>query len=282
VRESVGGLWLFGSSERSASYSATRYDEKHYFVVPYRLAEIGYTLYSMRCLPDDAPPVNDLPKRRIFHLPHPHAKATVEELLVTEARQEFGDRQADATGLGNRLVTLADQIDRLDDKAFYGLLVVGGLAALVNPLAGAAIAAKALLPSAGMLLSKFGLKYAGETLNRRQVERQIRAAEEQVLEQFRGADTQSLVNPALAHLDRALNSTGAEFDPLVEMTFEDFDLGDEDRTRLLDLTYRAITNVYEQVLQDRKQWEAARLGAEDIRFLEYLKVAAESRQSAQR
>ena len=56
--------------------------------------------------------------------------------------------------LGKGLRALLGNIDKVDKKVFNGVLLVGSLVALVNPVVGAAVAAKALIPSVGMLLSK--------------------------------------------------------------------------------------------------------------------------------
>ncbi len=273
IRQSLGATWLFASTETSSAYDE-QLDEKHYFLVPYRLSEVGYSLYSMRCLPEGVPPINDLPKRRIFHLPSEHAKATVEHLLLEQAREAIPDADVDSTTLGNRLIGLADQIDQLDDKVFGGVLLIGGLVALVNPVAGAAVAAKALIPSFGMLLSKYGLKYAGESANDKKMEKQVRAAEKEVLRQFRGSDTSSLVSPLLGQLDHALNTTEFEYDPLLDGELNDAAFGEYDQQRFSQLTCRAVANVYEDVLKDKKKWQPAQLGPEDVRWLKLLRERA--------
>ncbi|WHI51728.1 hypothetical protein P3339_02525 [Microbulbifer sp. MLAF003] len=61
-------LPVFASSERN-NKTAQVFDEKHYFVIPFELSEVGFTLHTMRCLPKETPEVNDLPKRRIFTSP---------------------------------------------------------------------------------------------------------------------------------------------------------------------------------------------------------------------
>lgn len=276
VSESVGSLWLFGSTESSDSYDADRYDEKHYFLVPYRLSEIGCSLYSMRCLPSGVPPVNDLPKRRIFHLPNEHAGKAVEELLKQEVRETLETTPADEKAVGSRLISLADQIDKLDDKVFNGVLLIGALVALINPVAGAGIAVKALLPSIGMLLSKFGLKYVGDSFNSWSLEKKIRTAEKDVLKQFRGANTESIANPLLQQLDKALETDAWQFDPMLDVDFEEAEFGQRDRQRMIQLSCRAISNVYEDILADSSTWPQAQLGTEDIRWLELLKTMAET------
>ena len=274
VQAAVGSLSLFGSTEHSDSYDHERVDEKHYFLIPDRRSENDYALYVMRCLPEGVPPINDLPKRRLFHLPNQHAMPTVENLLLDDARECAQAAPPQEGHLGGRLNDLADQIDRLDSKIFHGALLIGGLVALLNPLAGAAVAAKALVPSIGLTLSKFGLKYVGDVANARGLASRIKSAEADVLRQFRQAGTQAIENPILCQWDRALRTSEFEYEPILEFDSESMDFGERDRGRMLKLTSQAITNTYEEVLNDTDAWSAAHLGPEDVRYLRLLRDLA--------
>jgi hypothetical protein len=169
---------------------------------------------------------------------------------------------------------LADQIDRLDGKVFNGVLLIGGLVALINPLAGAAVAAKALIPSVGLLLSKYGLKYAGDTANGREMTSRLKRAEREVLSQFRGSKTESVVNPLLSQLDRALSTSEFEYDPVLEFSRDQMQFGDKDRDRFFSLTCQAIAKTYQDVIDDQTACKTAQLGPEDIRFLKMLRDIA--------
>ena len=276
VRSQIGTSWLFGSTESSRCYDSDRTDEKHYFLIPDRRSDVGYSLYSMRCLPEGVPPINDLPKHRVFHLPNQHAMPTVEHILVADARKSASNQEQSPNAIGSRLNDLADQIDKLDGKVFGGVLLIGGLVALINPVAGAVVAAKALIPSMGILLSKYGLKYAGDTANERDLSSRIKKAEKDVLRQFRGAETESIVNPLLAQLDRALETTEGDYDPIMEFDADAITFGERDRRRFMTLTCQAISNTYKNAIDDRAAWEKARLGPEDIRYLKLLRDISDS------
>ena len=196
--------------------------------------------------------------------------ATVEHLLLAEARIAAEREQSEKGPVGDRLQDLADQIDKLDDRMFGGVLLIGGLVALINPVAGAAVAVKALVPSIGMLLSKYGLKYAGDTASAAELSVKIKSAEKEVLKQFRGSETSSIMNPLLGQLDLALGTSEFEFDPLLEFEPATVDFGEEDRERMLSLTYQAITNSYAAILSDKRSWTTAKLGPEDIRWLQLI------------
>lgn len=274
VKTAVGRAWLFGSTETSSSYDRDRMDEKHYFLIPDRRSDVGYSLYVMRCLPNGVPPINDLPKRRLFHLPNAHAMPTLEHILLADAREAVESESPSGDSLGVRLNQIADQIDRLDGKVFNGVLLIGGLVALINPLAGAAVAMKALIPSVGLLLSKYGLQYVGDAANARAMVQRIRTAEKDVLQQFRDSRADSIVNPVLSQLDRALETSEYQYEPILDFNSNDLAFGNQDRGRLLKLTCQAIVNTYDDVVGNRSTWGHAKLGPEDIRFLKMLRQLA--------
>ncbi len=275
AKESLTSSWLFGSTEESAAISA--YDEKHYFLVPNKLTTCGYSLYSMRCLPEGVPPVNELPKRRVIHLPNEHGRRMIEELLCEEARSAVAATGDEASPMGRRLNDIADGIDKLDKAAFRGALLIGGLVALANPVAGGMLAAKAMLPSIGLFLSRYGLQQASESLTERGVQKQIEAAESDVLNQFQGSETSEFVDPLLAQLDKALNTDVFEYDPIVDGAIDVEDCMDASATPSLNprITITAICNTYDEILDDSKRHQAAHLGPEDIRWLTMLRTLAE-------
>ena len=269
VRATVGGIPFLGSAVTSDAYDSERTDEKHYFLVPDRRQDHGHSLHVVRCLPVGVPPINDLPKRRVFHLPADGALPTVEHLLLADARSaaELGGGEG---SLSTRLNELADGIDGLDQRFFNGALLLGGLVALVNPVAGVVLAGKSLLPSVGLVASKYGLRYAGDAADGAALSSRVRAAEKDVRAQFRGADAVSLVNPVLAQLATAVVTTEDEYDPLMAFDSDAMTFGELDRVRLLRLTCGAVAAVYDGVLDDRRVCEAASLGTEDVRFLRML------------
>lgn len=261
AQKTVANLKLFGSNEVVES----DFDAKHYFLIPFKPAEHGYSLYSMRCLPDGVPPINDLPKRRIFHLPNEHAAKMVQILLCDEAAKAAGSTST-ASPTAARLTDLADSIDQLDQKAFQGALLIGGLVALANPVAGGILAAKAMVPSIGFVLAKYGLKQASDALDERSLRSRIQVAEKEVLAEFHGKTTSQIVDPLLAQLDKALSTDESQYDPLLD--------GDADYAPD-PLTAKAITNTYQQTLANSRQTTAAGLGPEDVRWLEMLVAFAQ-------
>lgn len=269
VTELVGSLRLFGST--TVSDSKQKFDERHYLLVPDTRSEDGYSLVVTRCLPEGVPPINELPKRRILHLPSAEAEAMLRSLLIRQAQAEELSKPTQGKTIADRARELADYIDALDDRVFGGVLLIGGLVAIFNPLAGAAIAAKSLIPSLGMLASKYGLRVAEESFSHADMQRRAKQAEKDVLNQFRGSQTQQYVNAILAITDRAIRTAEDEFDPMLELhTLLQSEMPVEDR-RMLQFATAAVLDVFDTAMHSTSEAKKARLGPEDLRFLEVLK-----------
>lgn len=266
VKDVVSGLPVFVSLERGESVS-TKYDEKHYFVIPYHLSESGFMLHTMRSLPQDALEVNDLPKRRVFHFPNEHYEGTLRKYMLNAARNMAYESTSQNV---STLERLADDIDSLDSKLTYGMLFVGGVAAIFNPLIGAGIAAKALLPSISGSLAKYGLKPIGEKATKAQIEKKAKEAEEQVLKQFSESTTLKVVNPILNELEFALRTSEKEHDPLSDPNLANASIKELNDKDWRNLTELAVCHVYKDIIKDTSKHAKAKLGREDIRWLEVL------------
>ena len=237
---------------------AGQYDEKHYFVVPFLMSPHGFALHTLRSLPDGVQDINDLPKRRVFHFARPGDEA----LLLTYMQEMAREMASDDELPPNSLISLADSIDSLDKKLTYGMLLVGGLAAVVNPLLGAGIAAKALLPSVGGLASKYGLRPVADKLQQWRQDSQVQAAQEQVTGEFAAASTRKVINPLLAELAcraGAAEPRGAQ-DTAPEIMAPHWPL----------LTASAMGHVYQEMLADGKLPAQASLSVADIDWLRQL------------
>ena len=264
VTEMVNKLPVLISSERTDAFSKVLYDEKHYFVIPYRLSEIGMALHTMRCLPTSVPELNDLPKRRIFHFVKEIDEVSIRNHLINEAKDFATNTSQEKV---SSLESLANDIDSLDKKLTYGMLCIGGLAAVINPLAGAGIAAKALLPGVGGLISKYTLRPLGEKMTESQLKKEIKVAEDKVVKEFEDADTIKVINPILQELELALNTDQSEHDPLLDFNLRQQDIVEIDGQRWRELTMTALSHVYKDVIKDKSKHKQAGLGPEDLRWL---------------
>ncbi len=270
VRASVGRVPLFASVEASVQHDDVARDETHYFLIPTPFSEAGYALYNVRRLPEGYAAANDLPELRVFHLPGPGGEATLESLVLAN---HVGPAIDDDTTFADRLSIVADEIDRHGRQVTGGLLVIGGVVALANPLLGVGIAAKAVFPSVGALLSREGLKLAGDRLKSWGRNRRVAQQENEAKKAIRLVPSKAFVNPILADLERALRTDEAEFDPSFDTDFDLVDADGWNRAELVQLTAQAIVATYGSADGPALATEF-KLGPEDRRWLETLRTLA--------
>lgn len=244
LQSTLGGIPFFGATATSKSYDHTKLDEKHYFLIPDIEADDGYALYVMRSLPQGVPPINDLEKRRLLHLPNEGALPMLEHIVVKDARERAAADAVPGNFVSSNLDNLINEIDKVDGKVFNGVLLLGGLVALANPLAGATVAMKAALPSIGLIVSKYGLKAVSETATNMDIAQQIKRAEKDVKAQFKSAKTVSLINPVLYHLGvrSSLDMWMMESEKF-RFNCDSLELSQADIRRLTDFSRQAISDV---------------------------------------
>ncbi len=244
LQDTLGGVPFFGAMATSETYDHKSYDEKHYFLIPDVGSVEGYSIYVMRCLPAGVPPINDLKKRRLLHLPNRDALPMLEHILIKDARERAGANAKSNNFISDNLDTLINEIDKIDGKVFGGVLLLGGLVSLANPLAGAIVATKAIVPSIGLVVSKYGLKLASETATNLDISQQVKRAEKDVKKQFRSAKALVVVNPILNHLavQTSLDMWMMESE-IFQYDCDEIDFTQQDTRRLTDLTQQAISDI---------------------------------------
>ncbi|ARU56997.1 hypothetical protein OLMES_2953 [Oleiphilus messinensis] len=267
IREFMDQISDNSNRVRQENASEGQYDERHYFVIPYLLSETGFKLQTMRYLPNSVPGVNDLPKRRIFHLPNTHFEAALREYMVGCAVEICDER---AQHKKHALERLAESIDSIHLKLTCGIILIAGAVAILNPLVGARIAAMALVPGVGGLLSKHVLKRLGQKLAKSQANQKARLAKASVLQQFSEVDTLRVVNPVLQELELMLRTTEAEHDPLIDPNLADGSIPELGNERWRPLTEAAVYHCYRDIVNDKSMHTKAGLGPEDLRWLEVL------------
>jgi len=242
-------------------------DETHYFLVPFRPADCGYTLYSARRLPEGYAIANDLPKSRVFHLPGPGSESVLEKLVLADLTAYNQAPEEGESALMIRLTRVADEIDKESSKVTGGLLLIGGALAFINPALGFGVAAKALFPAVGAKLSKEGFKFLGDSwdgFSRRGRDKAARKAAEQ---DMNASEVRIEVNPILQTLEKAIATSRAEFDPSLEFDDAPFHNGDYSQRQLLFMTARAIAEVYDDYLEDPALASKAELCKEDLAWI---------------
>lgn len=239
-RAKLGSLKLLSSS--NAEVGSER-DETHYLLVPSLQEPSGYGLYRTRSLPEGVGPENDLPKVRIFHLPAAGTEELLADLICRELKEEKLEGAELESGIANRLEMIADEIDRQCDRVSGGLLLVGGVVAIANPLLGVGIAAKSLLPGIGSKLSVHGIKHASGWLQSRKKQSAQSEAEKGARKEVARLEPEIRENAILAILERVLNSPDGNVDPLLESAklFQDSSEG-----RDLKIASQAVSRVYDE------------------------------------
>lgn len=239
-RAKLGSIPLLSSS--SAEIDGDR-DETHYFLVPNLTEKGGYCLYRTRFLPDGIGPQNDLPKSRIFQLPASGTADHLTDLLSRELKEQQLQSANFDSPLANRLDAIADEIDHQSNLVSGGLILVGGVVAITNPLLGAGIAVKSLIPGLGSKISIHGVKHASDWLKSRK---------KQSLEKEAGSSAHSKVkklkpeireNRVLALLEQTLNSSSGDFDPMIASGNL---FSNPEDSRDIRLAAQAVSTVYEE------------------------------------
>jgi hypothetical protein len=226
IATQIGNLPFFASFTEDEMDTGREFDEKHYFLVPYTESSEGFSLFSLRSLPKGVPPINEYPKRRVFHLPTLESEAQLRDLIIKVDKLTVNSNQGRECTMGDGLHSLANNIDKLESNITNGALLIGGLVAIFNPVVGAGIAIMALLPGVGITLGKFGLNSVAEKLNQVDVNRQIKEAESIVLKQFKNSTSIRFVNPTIGLVSRCYESEA--FNPYEWMSIQQ-ELADTDK-----------------------------------------------------
>ncbi len=216
LRSTIGSLPFLAATAVDAAAENPARDETHYFLVPDPSAKEGFTLVERRRLPEGTGAVNSLPKVRVFHVHDPAALAVLEKQLVGKisaaGASEDGGIEHDLAG---RLETMGEEIDRQSNWVTGGLIVIGGVVAVANPLLGIGIAAKALLPEIGGKLAKLGMGAAAESVRRLGGSLRQGMARRDAEAEVRRMKPELVVDPVLTFLDR-LMAGGPAGDPHLE------------------------------------------------------------------
>lgn len=270
LKSTVGSLPLISGTRVYEADDDLAADETHYFLVPLRTVPEGYAINVQRVLPSGCGLENDLPKRRVFHLPALAARERLEAILTANLTKEhlsLQPKEAAHSDFADRLERVADEIDKQSNRVSGGLLVIGGVVAIANPLLGVGIAAKAIFPSLGSKITNEALKFIGGKF-RASAERGVRdAAQEKAEKELERLEPVIFSNPILTLLETAVSTDDPEHDPYPQMP----DPGDKPGAkRLRETTARAITQCYADVLDAADPPTEAKLHAPDIAWLRWL------------
>ncbi len=262
----LGQINLFSSPD-ALIFENQLSDETHYLLVPDRDTESGYSLFTKRVLPEGYSSDNDLPKRRIFQLPHEAAIESLEQLIQQELQSKKLSTLDSSSPIAERLDVIAQEIDDKSNQITNGLLIIGGVVAIANPLLGVGIAVKALIPSLGSKATSSGLDHISGILKNKSkasAQKEADKAAKKEVESLKSSTPEIKINPALELLHQSLHTNDPEHDPLIES----LDLwSDLSESRHLLIASEAINTIYADRLKNNS---SPYLHPNDIAWLESL------------
>jgi hypothetical protein len=269
LRTTIGALPLFAGTRVYEATDDLVADETHYFLIPFRTVEEGYAISVQRMLPAGHGLENDLPKRRVFHLPALSARERLEAILTAGLTRENLALTQESTHseFAERLERIAGEIDKQSDRVTGGLLIIGGAVAIANPLLGVAIAAKAIFPSLGSKITNEALRFIGGKFRASAKRGVEEAAQEKAAGEVKRLEPFIFADPLLALLESVLSNDDPSYDPYAAMPEPD-DSPASKRQR--EITAKAITQTYADILAATDPPPAAKLHAADIAWLRWL------------
>lgn len=203
LKSSIGNLPFLAATSADIATGNPERDETHYFLVPEPGQEGGFILAERRRLPEGTGSVNSLPKVRVFHVHDPAAIEVLEQRLAgkigSERLSEPGGIDRDLVA---RLESLGEEIDKQSHWVTGGLIVIGGVVAVANPLLGIGIAAHAILPELGAKLAKFGFGTAADVMKRMGDSWRSSVAKRAGAAEVKRMKAELVIDPVLVHLDR--------------------------------------------------------------------------------
>ncbi len=261
VNQALRGTKIFGALT-SREDKEVEFDETHYVLVPILGAKKDYAIYKKRILPQGIGETNSLPKARFFHVPDVSGKELLEQELVTSIVSESLDNTIGASDLADTLEKIADQIDRETDKISGGLLIIGGVVTLINPLLGIGIAVKGLLPAIGAKVSKAGAEYVGGKLRNWNQSTALNKLKKDASKQVRNLKPRMYSNPIIRSIEAIATNPSADFDPCEDRR----NWVDEFETiRFYQVTLEAIQEVY------KNTWDSLDLNIYQDSHLKWIK-----------
>lgn len=224
-------------------------DETHYLLIPspsLRKEVVEFSLFSKRVIPEGYGVNNSLPKERVFHL----SDLSVEERLRSQLKDSLvlaGMDNADrgALDFADRLELLAQEVDQETEKVSGGILIVGGLTTLINPVAGIGMMASGVLPRIGGKLARSGASLAGDQLRGWSEKTGLKRLERKAESEIKRLKPQIFINPVLKRLEALLSNAEDSGDPLLE-GYEP--VRHFPQMRYLQVTIEALAEVYRDEL----------------------------------
>lgn len=181
-------------------------DTMHYFCLPDSTSNVPFIIHTQRVVPAGVKS-NELPKRRVFHVP---VGTSMEEVVDSakamdrELVKGTGSWRKDA---GESLNSLANGIDDVGRILTGGTLLVGALVVIFNPIAGLILMGKSLLPSLGVDVANAGARTLSSSLK----ESAEQSVTKEVENTYEALEPEWLESALLLDLNRTMFGNDVEF-----------------------------------------------------------------------
>ncbi len=218
-------------------------DRTYYCMVPQPQAPTGFTLHTVRHLPVGLAAADACKQERVFLLPSHEALATLRELFNEQTRPTVTET-TNPDIVTEFLQRTADQIDEGQMTVTKGLLLVGGVVALFNPITGIGLLASSLVPKIGGDAVTAGIRTMGGRVNEFVRNRSAEKADADAEKEYEAALPTVCTSPLLMRLlamfagDEQVDADDARA-VLLEV---------DDRNR--NIVVQAIAHIYEPIIKD--------------------------------
>jgi hypothetical protein len=216
-----------------------QYDTTHYFLIPDLTDAENFTLHTYRELPFTVLNENKLEKKKVFHLANEEYFQILKNKVLEENKKNNIDEN-DYTGVtSNVLKNVANTIDSTNNILSNGLLLVGTVACLANPITGLALIGSSFMPSLLSDAITGSLKGISNKLDISSFKKVNKDAEDKALKELVKIVPTIEINSVLSKFYKSIKNK--DYEPNVELP---------DDQKLLELTLKVIKPIYDPIIND--------------------------------
>jgi hypothetical protein len=224
-----------GSSETTA------FDTTHYFLIPDLNNAEDFTLHTYRELPFNVINESKLEKRKIFHLPNEEYFQLLKNKVLEENKNNNIKESDDHTTITlSVLKNVSNSIDTTNNVLSNGLLLVGVVACVANPIVGIAVIGSSFMPSLLSDAISGSLKGITAKLDLSSYNQMNKNAEEKAVKELEEVTPTLQVNSVLSKFYKSIKDEN--FEPNLEVN---------DESELLELTLKVVKPVYDPIINDK-------------------------------
>lgn len=172
----------------------------HYFLIPACANRPNDSLYVMQTFPAGADPQQEWKKHRIFHVGGESAMTRMKEMVYQDIVASKIPRDIPLSAAELTLQELGQTIDDSGNKISGGMMIVGSLLTLVNPVAGMAVMAGAVVPDLGNWVSQKVIGGISGKLADKRLKKAQKAAQHASKREVKESTDEVYVNPLLRRM----------------------------------------------------------------------------------